>query len=301
MAHALERAGEAIASAGGAVIVAFMALVLSSLGIFRSIGPALAIAVAVTLVAALTLVPAIVAVLGTALFWPSKAWRKEPEGGPLRRDRRLPRPAPGAVRRGVRRRCCSCSPCFALGFKPTFDLSDTGAPKTAESVGRAQDPREGASRPARPTRRRSFLHSTTGDSSTEADARRRTRAALGKADGVAQVAPRRAVRGRRDRAASASTSRTTPAPTQALAAVKGPIRDRRPRRGARRHRRRYVGGTTSVFVDFQAAMNRDYSVVFPVAALVIMLILALLLRSLVAPLYLMASVGSASARRSAPR
>ena len=37
-------------------------------------------------------------------------------------------------------------------------------------------------------------------------------------------------------------------------------------------------------------MNRDYSVVFPVAAIVIMLILALLLRSLVAPLYLMASV-----------
>ena len=46
-----------------------------------------------------------------------------------------------------------------------------------------------------------------------------------------------------------------------------------------------------MFVDFQAAMNRDYWVVFPVAAIVIMIILALLLRSLVAPLYLMASVG----------
>ena len=38
-------------------------------------------------------------------------------------------------------------------------------------------------------------------------------------------------------------------------------------------------------------MNRDYTVVFPVAAILIMIILALLLRSLVAPLYLMASVG----------
>jgi RND superfamily putative drug exporter len=53
----------------------------------------------------------------------------------------------------------------------------------------------------------------------------------------------------------------------------------------------YVGGLTSVFVDFQAAMNRDYKVVFPVAAVIIMIILALLLRSLVAPLYLIASVG----------
>ena len=53
----MERAGEAIASAGGAVIVAFLALILSSLSIFRAIGPALAIAVAVTLLAVLTLVP----------------------------------------------------------------------------------------------------------------------------------------------------------------------------------------------------------------------------------------------------
>ncbi len=79
VAHALERAGEAIASAGGAVIVSFMALVLSSLGIFKSIGPALAIAVLVTVLAALTLVPAIVALLGTKVFWPSKSWKVEPE------------------------------------------------------------------------------------------------------------------------------------------------------------------------------------------------------------------------------
>jgi RND superfamily putative drug exporter len=37
-------------------------------------------------------------------------------------------------------------------------------------------------------------------------------------------------------------------------------------------------------------MNRDYSVVFPVAAVLIMLILGLLLRSLVAPLYLIVAV-----------
>ena len=79
MVHAIERAGEAIASAGGAVIVAFLALVLSSLSIFRSIGPALAIAVAVTVVAALTLIPAVVSLLGTKVFWPSKAWKTEPK------------------------------------------------------------------------------------------------------------------------------------------------------------------------------------------------------------------------------
>ena len=52
-----------------------------------------------------------------------------------------------------------------------------------------------------------------------------------------------------------------------------------------------VGGTTAVFADIQRAVNHDYAVVFPVAALIILVILALLLRSLVAPWYLMLSVG----------
>ena len=51
-----------------------------------------------------------------------------------------------------------------------------------------------------------------------------------------------------------------------------------------------VGGTTSVFADIQRAVNHDYAVVFPAAAVIILLILALLLRSVVAPWYLMASV-----------
>ena len=52
-----------------------------------------------------------------------------------------------------------------------------------------------------------------------------------------------------------------------------------------------VGGTTAVFADIQRAVNHDYAVVFPTAAVIILVILALLLRSLVAPWYLMASVG----------
>jgi RND superfamily putative drug exporter len=52
-----------------------------------------------------------------------------------------------------------------------------------------------------------------------------------------------------------------------------------------------VGGITAVFVDIQAAVSHDYAVVFPVAAVLIMLILGLLLRSIVAPVYLMLSVG----------
>ena len=85
VSHAVHRAGEAIASAGAAVVIAFMAMVLSSLSIFRSIGPALAIAVALAVLAALTLVPAFVAVLGPRVTsWPSKKWLVEPEAARFR-------------------------------------------------------------------------------------------------------------------------------------------------------------------------------------------------------------------------
>ena len=84
MVTAVARVGEVIASAAGVVIAAFLALLLSTLSVLRSIGPALAIAVAVTLIAGLTLVPAVVSLLGPRVFWPSKpgAANPRPPGSP---------------------------------------------------------------------------------------------------------------------------------------------------------------------------------------------------------------------------
>jgi putative drug exporter of the RND superfamily len=286
VAHALERAGEAIASAGGAVIVSFMALVLSSLGIFKSIGPALAIAVAVTLVAALTLVPALATVLGKAMFWPSKAWRAEPKsarfaavGDALGRHPGRFALASGGV--------LAILAVFSLGFAPTFDLSDTGVPKTAESSVALKTLEKGFPAGATdPTL--VLLHSTDGQPLGQ-DAQTEFGTAMSTAKGVSQVsAPEPSADGLT--ASFNVTLSDDPSSDAALANVKGPVRDAA-HDAAPDGTEALVGGTTSIFVDFQAAMNRDYSVVFPVAALVIMLILALLLRSLVAPIYLMASVG----------
>jgi len=55
--------------------------------------------------------------------------------------------------------------------------------------------------------------------------------------------------------------------------------------------RALVGGSSSIYKDINAAVNHDYRTVFPVAAVLIMVILGLLLRSMVAPWYLIASVG----------
>jgi RND superfamily putative drug exporter len=283
--QAVARAGEAIASAGGAVIVAFMALVLSSLGIFKSIGPALAIAVAVTVVAALTLVPAVVSLIGTKVFWPSKSWRVEPKGARFAAlgDSLGRRPGRYALASGL---VLGVLAIFALGFNPNFDLGDSGAPKNVESAVALRTLQKGL--PAGATDPTTvLLHSTDGQPLTE-DELTSYAAELGKAQGVGQVSPGTLS----DDKATASFSvvlEEDPTSDQALADVKGPIRDAA-HAAAPEGTEALVGGTTSVFVDFQKAMNRDYRVVFPVAAVVIMIILALLLRSLVAPIYLMASV-----------
>ncbi|WP_134738228.1 MMPL family transporter [Nocardioides sp. 503] len=286
VAHALTRAGEAIASAGGAVIVSFMALVLSSLGIFKSIGPALAIAVAVTLVASLTLVPAVVTLLGKALFWPSKKYLVEPTsarfaavGSALGR-----RPAVFAIVSGG---VLAVLAVMAFTFTPTFDLGDSGVPADAESTVATDKFTEsvsaGASDPGY-----IMLTSRDGEQIPESDAAAFVDA-VGGADGVSSAQLGAASKDGSTWAVTVLLEEN-PASDAAIADVRGPLRDAA-HDAAPDGTEALVGGTTSIFVDFQAAMNRDYKVVFPVAALVIMLILALLLRSLVAPLYLMASVG----------
>ncbi|MEI5671988.1 MULTISPECIES: MMPL family transporter [unclassified Nocardioides] len=286
VAQALERAGEAIASAGAAVFVAFMTLALSSLGIFRSIGPSLAIAVAVTLVASLTLVPAVVTVLGRALFWPSKNWKQPATGtrfGSIgtslgKHPVRFALASGGAL---------AVLAVFALGFNPTFDLGSAGSSSTVESAQATETLEDGGFSAGATQPTPIVLHADDGLDPADFAA---FSAALAKAPGVAAVSPDAVPSEDGTTALFIVTLKEDPSSDAALGDVKDGLRPAADA-AAPEGSEAYVGGLTSVFVDFQAAMNRDYAVVFPVAAVIIMIILALLLRSLVAPLYLMASVG----------
>jgi putative drug exporter of the RND superfamily len=286
VAHALERAGEAIASAGGAVVVAFLALVLSTLGIFRSIGPSLAIAVAVTVLAALTLVPAVVTVLGRALFWPSKKWKNPPTGTRFGKigDSLGKHPVRYAVASGG---LLAVLAVFALGFNPTFDLGSSSSAANVESAQAAQT-LEGGGFSAGAVQPTPVVLSSSASLAQATVDEFATR--LQGVEGVAQVLGGQVSPTDPSTAIVTTVLKYDPASDAALTAMRDVIRPA-VHDAAPEGTRAYVGGLTSIFVDFQSAMNRDYAVVFPVAALIILVILALLLRSLVAPLYLMVSVG----------
>ena len=132
MVSAVTRVGEVIASAAGVVIAAFLALLLSTLSVLRSMGPALAIAVAVTLIAGLTLIPAVVSLLGPRVFWPSRSWRREPKAARFTAIGRALGRRPG-VFAAVSGLVLVALAIGAFGYKPTFDLSSAGIAASAES------------------------------------------------------------------------------------------------------------------------------------------------------------------------
>ena len=70
MAVALRRAGPAVVASGGTVIVSLLALTVAELNSTKGMGPVLAIGVAVALLAMMTLLPALLVITGRWVFWP---------------------------------------------------------------------------------------------------------------------------------------------------------------------------------------------------------------------------------------
>lgn len=91
---ALSRVGESITFSAATVMAALLSLVLATFGLYKGLGPALAIGLGVMLLIGLTFLPALLAVLGRAVFWPSKTSKREIKIGLWGRlaDRAVQRP-----------------------------------------------------------------------------------------------------------------------------------------------------------------------------------------------------------------
>ena len=70
--YAVRRVGESITASAATVMVALLTLLAASFGLYHDLGLPLAIGIAVMLLAGLTLLPALLAILGRAVFWPTR-------------------------------------------------------------------------------------------------------------------------------------------------------------------------------------------------------------------------------------
>ncbi|MGW0661525.1 MMPL family transporter [Streptodolium elevatio] len=283
--HAVTRVGEAIASAAGVVVVAFAALTLSSLGLLRSLGPALALAVLVMLLAGLTLIPAIVSLLGPKVFWPSRSAQHRPaEGGAFTRLGQAVacRPARWAAGSALLMALLALG---SLGYKPDFDLAGMATPSDAPSQVATRDLEEGF--PAGVTAPTEVYLTATGAAAPTPEQLAAYGDALRVPGVVAVEKPRVSGNGRT--AEFAVVQADAPSSAAAMDVLSDELRPAA-RQAAPPGTKALVGGATAVSVDTSSAVDHDYAVVFPVAAACILVILGLLLHSLVAPWLLMLSV-----------
>ncbi len=275
MAEALRRAGPAIIASGSAVIVALLTLFAAELNSTKSLGPVLAIGVAVGMLAMLTLLPALLVIFPRGVFWPYR-----PSYGSAEPTSRgvwarvgwsiAPRPRlvwiTTAVVLGI----------LALGLTGlkahglTAAQGFRGHPDSVigETV-LAQHFPAGAGEPV----------IVIGNPSAAAP----LRAAFAATPGIAGVTPPEVLAGH----AYLEGTLTSPPDSQAAYATIDRVRaavHAVPGADA------LVGGSTAINLDVERASAHDRNVIIPLILLVVLIILGLLLRALVAPLILTATV-----------
>ncbi|MFD7451921.1 MMPL family transporter [Kitasatospora sp. NPDC059827] len=277
------KVGTAITSAALTIVAAFATLAVASFGQFRSLGPAVAVAVLVMLLGSLTLMPALLAACGRGIFWPSRALRREPRPGVAARFGEL------VARRPLALLLASVALLGTLAAGTaglTMDYSQGDSTTTAAAATAAEIARAMPAGVSDPT----TVYLVARDGGT-VDAARFDGLAreLKGVEGVGQVG--RPVLADNHRAARIDLYlNADPQSQRARDLASGPVRAAvaaHTPAGTVGH----VGGTAAIFADIATAVDRDLTVVFPVAAALIALILLLLLRSLLAPVALMLSVG----------
>ncbi len=284
MAQAIGHVGAAVTSSAFAVVVSFGALLLSAYEGFRVLGPALAFAVLLTLLAGLTLIPAVmVLVRPRALFWFSRSYQHEPRA---RLGRRL-----GAMmsRRPAALALASAAVLVGLGvaalaYAPSYELNSV--PRGTESARALETLKTGfPTGTLNPTE--VFVERRDGAPVAPASLEGLERTLAGE-PGVGRVLAPQFSADRRIARIDLLLAEE-PFSGAALDLVAGRVIPAA-HRAAPPGTVVTVGGNTAAFADIRTVMNEDMRVIFPVAAVLIGIVLILMLRSLLAPLYMLGAV-----------
>jgi RND superfamily putative drug exporter len=275
MAEALHRSGPAIVASAATVAVSLMLLMLATLNSTQGLGPACAVGILVGLLAMVTLMPALLVVCGRWVFWPVR-----PSYG-----------SAGAVREGVWTRVGT-----AVSRRPRAVWVGTALLLGVMAAGAAGLRADGLASADQFTDRPQTVvgeeiqarHFPAGSGDpvyvvAGAAAAERVRAVLSGVPGVAGVSPPTVKDGEamllgelEDAPSSPAAMRTVERARTAVHAIEGADAE--------------IGGNTAILLDTRDAAARDSRVIIPIVLAMVFLILALLLRAIVAPLLLMATV-----------
>lgn len=295
-----------IVTAGLTVVLASASLIVSPLDFFRAFGPGLALAVLVGLVVSVTLAPALLAIFGGALFWPRRPHPAEVAPGEPPPEPGTGRRRPLSVRLAARFPIPVALVCLAL---LGLGISRLGGLELGGTAIRGL-PADSQPRRAYDAATRGFAPGILAPTVVVLDGTgvARQRPALGRLQRALAREPGVAgVLGPRDNplrhAFGAALSRSgdaarylvvldsAPYGAHAISEL-GALRERLPglaRRAGVHGAQALIAGDTAVTEETIAATRHSLALIVPVALGVILLVLVVFLRSLVAPIYLMAA------------
>ncbi|WP_424186432.1 MMPL family transporter [Actinokineospora sp. G85] len=279
MRTAVSGAGPAILASGGTVALSLLVLVFASLEGNRALGVACAIGVAIALVMALGVLPAAIVVCGRGLFWP---FVPRVRSGPveLAESHRVWVRIGSAVRRGPVR-FVAASVLLVAFLSLGLSGASVGLTQTEQLLGEPEAV-QGAERLSA-----AFPGQFGGQTSVVAPAAVAEEAAsvAGGVGGVASARTGASANGwtRVDVVLSGA-----PQSDEAFDAIRGLRAAYAERPGHLRDA--LVGGADAAALDQDDAATRDRAVIIPLILVVVFGVLLVLLRSLVAPLILIASV-----------
>jgi RND superfamily putative drug exporter len=275
MTEAVHRAGPAVLASGGTVVLGMLCLLAADMNSTRGLGPVAAIGIAVTLAVLMTLLPALLVICGRWVFWPVRPALGSPEpsatGFWARVGARI-QPRPRAVWVGTTAvLLVACLGLFSLNAKGlTQAESFRGTPESVagDAVAAEHFP-AAAGNP---------VHVLASAETADVVA-----AAVAANEGVSDVAEPQIV----DDSALIEADLTDRADSDAAYDT---VRSLRTELDDVGDGEALVGGNTAINLDVQTASQRDNKVIIPLIMLVVLLVLGVLLRAVVAPLILVATV-----------
>ena len=275
MAEALRRAGPAIIASGATVIVSMLCLLVAESADISGLGPVAAIGIAVALLAMITLLPALLVICGRWIFWPVRPryGTAEPtQGGFWARVGQRIAIRPRVVW-GVTAVLLACASLGLIGFTIgplTAAQSFRGTPASVagEQVLARHFP-AGAGEPV----------AVIGNASAAAP----LRAALARTPGIVAVAPPQVKDGLVYLQGTLASKPDSQAAYTTIDRVRASV-------GAVPGADAKVGGASAINLDVERYATHDRNVIIPLVLLVVLVVLALLLQAVVAPLVLIGTV-----------
>ncbi|GAA2911208.1 MMPL family transporter [Streptosporangium fragile] len=278
MAVALRRAGPAVAASAATVVAGLLCLLVAELNSTRGLGPVSAVGVTCAMLAMMTLLPAVMVVLGRWVFWPFV-----PHYDPDAEEHPADRGMWGALGRRIGRNprlvwavtamvLCLCA-CGLVSYRAGgLGNADVFLSRPGSVVGQEIAERHfpsGAADPVQVVTTEQYVRDVIIDTAQRPEVTAISLGAAGNGDILLNVTVRAGD-------GQESEQRRVLALRDRLRAVAAPDVN--------------VGGNVALVADLERGAQRDRAVIIPLVLLVVFAVLTLLLRSLVAPLLLLATV-----------